>query len=239
MTLFCELYPATLDIRTKLSFVTISGCAALAPFSPASAALTLFLVLPFLGIQGQWKLFILLILGVPAAWGVNILLLRQGSVVSVLVAYAFFFIVKTLPLMCLCASSIGSTKLSELMALLEKSRLPQSVIVSVAVTCRFIPTLVNEYGRIRDAMRIRELRGGIARLVHPIRQAESVLLPLITRATRLSDELAASAMTRGIESPTRRKYRLSSLGAGDLALMAWAAAAAVVLAGISVTEAFR
>ena len=227
-------FPRCLDIRTKLLFATACGGMALFPSSPAAVTLSLLLALPFLGIQGQWPHMGALTLGTAAAWGGYRLLLTNSSVPLVLMAYGCFFILKTLPLVCLCASVATTTRLSELFALLGKTRLPSSLILAIAVTCRFIPTLDGEYGRIREAMRVRGIRGGVmAFATRPIRQVEYILLPLATRATRLADELAASAMTRGIESPVRREYALSPLRPADTGLMAWLILLAAAFAFIS------
>ena len=228
-------FPRRLDIRTKLLFATACGSMALFPSSPAAITLSLLLALLFLGIQGQWVHMGALTLGTAAAWGGYRLLLTNDSVPLVLMAYGCFFILKTLPLVCLCASVAATTRLSELFALLGKTRLPRALIVSVAVTCRFIPTLGDEYAKIREAMRVRGVRTGLAGLIlEPAHLAESILLPLVTRATRLADELAASAMTRGIESPLRREYALSPLRAADTGLMAWLILLAAAYAFISI-----
>ena len=58
-----------------------------------------------------------------------------------------------------------------------------------------------EFGYIRDAMKLRDIRG-FARL-------ECMVMPLMVSATETSEELSAAAVTRGIENPARKTSAVS------------------------------
>lgn len=211
-----------IDLRTKLLFVLTSGFSMLLFSSPEATAMTIILVLPLLVLQGQKGLAAFMVAGTAALWMMYDLLLLQGGIALGLLAYICFFIAKTLPMVCICISLAKTARLGELFALLGKTRAPLPLTLSLAVTCRFIPTLAGDYGRIRDAARARGLKTGLAdALLHPLQRIERLLLPLIMRAVRLADEVSATALTRGIESPLRREYRLTPLGMRDAALMGW------------------
>ena len=92
----------------------------------------------------------------------------------------------------------------------------------MAVTCRFIPTIFIEYQLIKEAMKLRGIKTGFIPLIkHPIKQIEYILIPLLIRASDLSDELAASAMTRGIDSPNRTSYSLTKFHRTDYLFLFW------------------
>ena len=80
-----------------------------------------------------------------------------------------------------------------LVAGMRKIHFPQRLIVAVSVTLRYFPAIREETGYIRDAMRLRGIRG-LAKL-------EGILVPLLVSATGTPEELSAAAVTRGIEDP--------------------------------------
>ncbi len=112
---------------------------------------------------------------------------------------------------------INTTEVSELLGAMEAIHMPRQITIPFAVTLRFIPSLQKELGFIREAMKVRGIRLGIC---HPIQSMEYILVPLLMRALKISEELSASAMTRGIDSPDPKthfiemKYRF-----GDILVM--------------------
>ena len=84
---------------------------------------------------------------------------------------------------------------------LRQLRVPQRPIVAVSVTLRYFPAIREEVGYIRDAMKLRDIRG-LARL-------ECTVMPLMVSATETAEELSAAAVTRGIENPARKTSAVS------------------------------
>mgnify|MGYP005798551035 CR=1 FL=1 len=84
---------------------------------------------------------------------------------------------------------------------LRQLHIPQRLIVAVSVTLRYFPAIREEMGYIRDAMKLREIRG-LARL-------ECTVMPLMVSATETAEELSAAAVTRGIENPARKTSAVS------------------------------
>ena len=69
------------------------------------------------------------------------------------------------------------------------------------MTLRYFPAIREEFGYIRDAMKLRNIRG-FARM-------ECTVMPLMVSATETSEELSAAAVTRGIENPARKTSAVS------------------------------
>ena len=86
-------------------------------------------------------------------------------------------------------------------------------LMTGSLTLRYFPAIREEMGYIRDAMKLRDVRG-LARL-------EGTVIPLMVSATETAEELSAAAVTRGIEDPAPKTsavfLRLSPV---DLAGMA-------------------
>ena len=104
---------------------------------------------------------------------------------------------------CLMTGSLmlSCTPLRYLIVGLRQMHIPQKLIVAVSVTLRYFPAIREEFGYIRDAMKLRDIRG-FARL-------ECMVMPLMVSATETSEELSAAAVTRGIENPARKTSAVS------------------------------
>jgi energy-coupling factor transport system permease protein len=70
------------------------------------------------------------------------------------------------------------------------------------VTFRYFPAIRDEFGHIRDAMKLRS--------IHDAAKLECVVVPLMISATTTAEELSAAAVTRGIENP-KPKTSLTTL----------------------------
>lgn len=73
------------------------------------------------------------------------------------------------------------------------------------VMFRYIPTLRIEYRQIRSTMDIRGISDTLwKRVSHPLATIEYILIPLLMRCLKVTDELAASGTTRGLELECKR-----------------------------------
>ena len=87
-------------------------------------------------------------------------------------------------------------KLSLIHIWLRRLNVPQKLIIPISVTLRYFPTIREETGYIRDAMRLRNVKG--------LKRAEALAIPLMILATETAEELSAAAVTRGIENPVKK-----------------------------------
>ena len=127
-------------------------------------------------------------------------LINGMSLGGVILRVLVYLVERMLPSVMLAWFVLGTTKVSEFIAGMEKLHLPQSIIIPFAIIFRFFPTLADEYKSIQDAMKMR----GIRFAGSPISAIEYRLVPLIVSVTKIGDELSASAMTRGLVTNDRR-----------------------------------
>ncbi len=116
---------------------------------------------------------------------------------------------------------MDSTQVGALMSALEKLHLPQSVVIPVAIMMRFFPAMKEDYINIRNSMKMRGIGLGLRSLTQPLLTIEYLLVPMLASASRLGDELAAAAHTKGIENPVEKvrfKSTAFSLPDGLIAL---------------------
>lgn len=107
---------------------------------------------------------------------------------------------KVLPGMSMFCFLILTTTVSEFVAAMDGLHISKKFSVPVSVMFRFFPTIQEEYGAIRDAMRLRE----VGSWRNPMEMLEYRMVPLLTALVSIGNELSASALTKGLDSPVRR-----------------------------------
>ena len=100
----------------------------------------------------------------------------------------------------------------------------------LVVMLRFAPTIILEFGEVREAMKIRGfLRSASTVLRYPLNTLEYAIVPMVFRSLKIADELSASAIVRGIESPYKKQsYYVSRISPLDAFLMLVSTAAGIV-----------
>lgn len=115
------------------------------------------------------------------------------------------FLRKILPSAILGGIFIATTRVNEFMAVMYKLRMPASLVIPLAVTLRYFPVVKEEWGHIRDAMNMRGISASWwGFLAHPLQTTECIYVPMLISAVKIADELAAAAVTRGIDNPKPR-----------------------------------
>lgn len=114
-------------------------------------------------------------------------------------------VLKIIPIMMIGRWILRTTCMDDLMVSLERAKMPQSVTIPMVVMFRYIPTLGIEYRMIRNTMQIRGIGDTfLKKLLHPLATIEYILIPLLMRCLKVTDELAASGTTRGLERVNKR-----------------------------------
>lgn len=129
----------------------------------------------------------------------------QVPILSVIMSIFGVTLLKLIPIAMVGTWILRTTYMDDLMVSLQRMKLPQSVTIPLVVMFRYIPTLRIEYRMIRNTMSIRELCDTFwKRILHPIATMEYILIPLLMRCLKVTDELAASGTTRGLELEGKR-----------------------------------
>ena len=105
-----------------------------------------------------------------------------------------------LPGITCCWYLLRTVSASEFMAAMQRMRSPDALTIPTSIMFRFFPTILEEYRDIRTAMQMR----GVSGLRNPIAMLEYRFVPLLASVVSIGNELAMSAVTRGLGSPRRR-----------------------------------
>lgn len=124
--------------------------------------------------------------------------------------YLGFFLLGGLTIMpCFMVGlSILRTPVHEFIQTLRKWRVPESILLVLAVAMRFLPTVTESYLNIRAALKLRgEFVSWYQYLLHPLAYFEKILVPLLLNATRLGQDLTIAALTKAVGSHHKTSYR--------------------------------
>ncbi|KXT85849.1 Transmembrane component of energizing module of putative ECF transporter [Streptococcus sp. DD11] len=210
-----------LDFRTKLALtVVISYILLLGNLHHRYFPLVVCLAaLPYLFLLLAGKIAEavkgLLLIGLAVV--MQYILLRYHLSSSILQAVFLFMtmvVLRMSPGVMMGRYSLLTTSMSDLVASLQRMKLPDSLIIPISVMFRFFYTVKEDYRQIRDAM---YLHGLTCRefFKNPARMLEYRYVPLLVCLTRTADDVAISAMTRGLVVGGRR----SSLSQTRLGLL--------------------
>lgn len=215
--------PHSVDPRTKLLALLVINALVLGN-GTYSVCLSCFAVVAVLlagaRIPARYWWAYVVVFGCGAAGFILLPRLAPGGFIA-FVALFLFWLSRFAVSMALAGYVLFTTRPAELSAALSRLRVPAAVVIPFSVMLRFIPTVTAELRAIIDAMRLRGLfPGALGILAHPVRTAEYVLVPLLASTTRITDDLSASALIRGLGSGPRPTSVIPlRLGAPDLAML--------------------
>lgn len=161
---------------------------------------------------------------VPAMGGVSL----KSLVIPFLRALSMMNVVMVLAL---------TTRVEDLMATLERIRLPFCIFLPTAVMLRFIPTFTQDIRQVWETLRIKGWPLGPAMLtVQPILSARLVLAPVLFRALKSSETLGVAAELKGLGAgPRTRRTDMRTMTTLDARMLA---AATLVTIGVVLCEVF-
>ena len=133
----------------------------------------------------------------------------------------FTFLIELIPVF-MAVYLVSQAPSGKLTAALRQLPLPSSVRLTVIVILRFVPTVASEFSDVLDAMKTRGLLLSPLQVVlHPLNTFEYVVVPMVFRSLKIADELAASSVVRGIESPYKKEgYYLNKMAVSDGVMIA-------------------
>lgn len=134
------------------------------------------------------------------------LFLQSGSGVSHAVVLAWLGLAfKLFPCCMMSGILIRTTQINDFLTAMSQSHVPKQVIIPIAVLLRYMPTLKEDWGYIKDAMILRGVKPSFVGFWKaPMTTVECLYVPLLITASKTADELSIAAVTRGIENPERR-----------------------------------
>lgn len=130
-------------------------------------------------------------------------MLSGGNGITFLLPEMFLFMLLRTVLMLMAAEPLLGMPPGEVVAVCKKLHAPDLLSLPLTFMLRFIPAVRGEFRDAADSLRTR----GLLSVRHPGRAFEYAVTPVIFRSSRVAEELAASAESRGISSPGAHSCR--------------------------------
>lgn len=203
---------AALDPRCKVALLISIGCVSyfLNGEVGSLALVAGFALFVAVGNGAKWAAK-MLVFYIAVAYLNALLRYISIPVLSVIMSVFGVTILKLVPIAMIGIWILRTTHMDDLMVSLQRLRVPQAVTIPLVVMFRYIPTLRIEYRMIRNTMDIRGISDTVwKQIIHPISTFEYILIPLLMRCLKVTDELAASGTTRGLELEEKR-YALNTI----------------------------
>lgn len=221
------------DPRTALLATCLLGIAAVISNRPEAAHAACAIGALCALAAGAWRPCIAL----SAAYGLiaAVMALAEGAGNTTLVIAVVMLSYMAQKLVVLALLGISLSKLAsmqDLLAALQAMGAPQAVLIPCMVVLRFFPTIRRDASHLMESLKTRRVLAGRGyALRHPALVCELLVVPLLMRSVRVSDELAASALVRGLGGETRPTMLHSlSFGVKDAVVTALTLASIGVLA---------
>lgn len=113
------------------------------------------------------------------------------------------FMFRMMPVVMMGKYNIISTSISDLIHALQLWKIPDAIIIPIAVMFRFFYTITQDYKIVKDSMKMRGIDMGFL-LKHPAKYIEFTVVPLLMGISNTADDVAVSAMTKGLVPGNRR-----------------------------------
>ena len=217
----------TIDPRIKLTLLPIFGFTSLF----ISDTILLFGLVAFAFFlyvfSNMWKRALRFILFFVLLYCIELWLGKFCEASIVFAIYMFIYFASRMTLIAMFGGYITkTTSVSEMLEALNIMKVPRSIGIPFSVLLRFVPTIKIELKALKENMKIRGIvRSRLFPLLHPIKYMEYTLVPLLMRMIKISDELSASALIRGLDSDEKRvtltelRFRTTDLLIGLLGVL--------------------
>lgn len=140
-------------------------------------------------------------------YGLEQLLWQFGAMGELQAALAvlLLLLLRFFPVLMAGLMVLRQIRINELITALEQLRIPGQLTLPLAIVFRYLPTVYQEMGCIRDNLKMRSLPATPWEVLRrPAAAVEHLLVPLLLRSSRLADELSAAALLKGLDLKEKR-----------------------------------
>ena len=129
----------------------------------------------------------------------------SNTTVMLMLISISYFIQKLMVMLMMGSYLFGTTSVTEALNAMETMKSPKTLTIPFAVAFRFIPSIREDYKALQDSLKIRKIDTSIKGfLMHPILTFEYMVVPILLRSLKTSEELAASAIVRGLDNGKKK-----------------------------------
>ncbi len=181
-----------IDFRSKLLVIMLTMSLVAVLTSDISAYMALTALFIYLCVQGYIK-HAFLYSGLSLLFAL-FRFVSGGAGITFLMPEMFLFMATRFFMMMMAAVPVMGMPPGEITAVMKKLHAPDFFAYPLIFMIRFIDAVKSEFRDVYAMLRIR----GLISIKHPLLTAEYLITPVIFNSSRIAEELAASAESRGI-----------------------------------------
>lgn len=116
-----------------------------------------------------------------------------------------FILQRIIPLLMLATVITRRKNIAEIATSLERCRLPKGIILCMIVSIRYLPTMREDFITIVEAMKLKGIDTSFQGVVfHPLRIITFLIVPMLFRSLRTTEEFSCATLVKGIENRGQR-----------------------------------
>ena len=185
-----------IDPRTALLSICLLGTAAMLSNRPEAAHAACAIGVACALVSGAWRSCITLSAAYGLIAAVMALAERVGSTTLMTAVVMLSYMAQKFVVLALLGVSLSKlASMQDLLAALQSMGAPQVVLIPCTVILRFFPTIRRDASHLVESLKTRRVLAGGGFAFIPV--------PLLMRSVRISDELAASALARGLDGEAK------------------------------------
>ena len=127
-------------------------------------------------------------------------------------------------------------QMNEMLYAFDRMNIPKSFSIPLMVVYRYLPTILQEFKRIDESLKMRNLGFSFRNMKHPIRTVGNYIVPILARSEKISEELSAASLCKGLNTERDRTsltdVRISAQDIIYLVIMLLAAAGILIFDGM-------
>lgn len=193
------------DARILILQIVVA-CVLASSLRSVYAAAAGFLVIDFLlcywyGVKTFAKQFFLYAVMYGIIWG-----LTAGNVpiLSMILPPFFMMMLRVYPVYLLFKLLVDKAPMNELLYSLDQSHVPRQLSIPLMIVYRYVPTIIQEIHCINECLTMRGGNLSFSNCRHLLRTLENYIIPLLFRSEKISEELSAASLCKGLSTEKKR-----------------------------------
>lgn len=125
-------------------------------------------------------------------------------ILSIIFPPFLMMMIKVYPIYLLLRLLVDKAPMNELLYVLDRIHISKSLSIPLMIVYRYVPTIIQEIHYINESLKIRGLNLSFSNLKCLIRTLENYMVPLLFRSEKISEELSAASLCKGLSIGRKR-----------------------------------
>lgn len=193
------------DVRILILQIIVAGISGFS-FHNETAIIGLFIVIDLVLLYWYGlKVFLSRMLTFMVMYGVVHGLMRVYiPILSLIIPLFLLMVIRIYPAYLLLRLLIDKAPMNELLYALDKLHVPKSLLIPLMVVYRYVPTILQEIHYINESLKMRGMNLSFSNMKHLIKTLENYMVPLLFRSEKISEELSAASLCKGLSTDRKR-----------------------------------